>query len=37
MYKHGGAGTILKSQMPPEKELAYQAALTLRLKQDIQL
>lgn len=29
---HGGAGTILKSQMTPEKELAYQAALTLALE-----
>lgn len=29
---HGGAGTILKSQMTSEKEKAYQAALTLALK-----
>jgi beta-aspartyl-peptidase (threonine type) len=25
---HGGAGTILKANMPPEKEAAYRAALT---------
>jgi len=29
---HGGAGTILKSQMTPEKEAAYTAALTLALQ-----
>lgn len=29
---HGGAGTILKENMTPEKEKAYQAALTLALK-----
>ncbi|MBC7744850.1 MAG: isoaspartyl peptidase/L-asparaginase [Flavobacterium sp.] len=29
---HGGAGTILKSQMTPEKEEAYKAALTLALR-----
>ncbi len=30
---HGGAGTILKSQMSPEKEKAYRDALTLALQQ----
>ncbi|MET0634707.1 MAG: isoaspartyl peptidase/L-asparaginase [Chitinophagaceae bacterium] len=29
---HGGAGTILKSQMTPEKEEAYQSALNKALK-----
>jgi len=29
---HGGAGTILKSKMTPEKEKAYKEALTLALK-----
>ena len=29
---HGGAGTILKSQMTPEKEAAYNKALTLALQ-----
>ncbi len=29
---HGGAGTILKSQMTPEKEKAYKAALTEALQ-----
>ncbi|MFY8090819.1 MAG: isoaspartyl peptidase/L-asparaginase family protein, partial [Chitinophagaceae bacterium] len=29
---HGGAGTILKSSMTPEKEKAYKAALELALK-----
>lgn len=29
---HGGAGTILKENMTPEKEKAYKAALTLALK-----
>lgn len=29
---HGGAGTILKTQMTPEKELAYKAALTRALE-----
>ncbi len=29
---HGGAGTILKSQMTPEKEAAYTAALTMALQ-----
>ncbi|MDB5193622.1 MAG: isoaspartyl aminopeptidase [Segetibacter sp.] len=29
---HGGAGTILKSQMTPEKEEAYKAALTKALR-----
>jgi beta-aspartyl-peptidase (threonine type) len=29
---HGGAGTILKENMTPEKERAYKAALTLALK-----
>lgn len=29
---HGGAGTILKSQMSPEKEKAYQEGLTLALQ-----
>lgn len=29
---HGGAGTILKSQMTPQKEAAYRAALTLALQ-----
>ncbi|HUC81232.1 MAG TPA: isoaspartyl peptidase/L-asparaginase, partial [Flavisolibacter sp.] len=28
MVIHGGAGTILKSKMTPEKEAAYKAALT---------
>jgi len=32
MVIHGGAGTILKSQMTPEKEKAYHAALTLALQ-----
>ncbi|MEO8794299.1 MAG: isoaspartyl peptidase/L-asparaginase [Daejeonella sp.] len=32
MVIHGGAGTILKSQMTPEKEKAYKDALTLALK-----
>jgi beta-aspartyl-peptidase (threonine type) len=32
MVIHGGAGTILKSQMTPEKEKAYKAALTLALE-----
>lgn len=32
MVIHGGAGTILKSQMSPEKEKAYKAALTLALE-----
>ena len=30
---HGGAGTIVKSQMTPEKETAYTAAITFALKQ----
>lgn len=29
---HGGAGTILKKNMSPEKEVAYRAALTLALQ-----
>ena len=29
---HGGAGTILKSKMTPEREKAYREALTLALK-----
>lgn len=29
---HGGAGTILKSEMTPEKELAYSSALEVALK-----
>jgi L-asparaginase / beta-aspartyl-peptidase len=29
---HGGAGTILKSEMTPEKEQAYKAALTIALQ-----
>ena len=29
---HGGAGTILKSQMTPEKEKAYQSSLTRALE-----
>ncbi len=29
---HGGAGTILKSQMSPEKEKAYTAALNMALE-----
>lgn len=32
MVIHGGAGTILKSQMSPEREKAYRAALTLALE-----
>ena len=32
MVIHGGAGTILKSQMTPEKENAYKEALTLALQ-----
>ncbi|NEU10050.1 isoaspartyl peptidase/L-asparaginase [Flavihumibacter sp. R14] len=32
MVIHGGAGTILKSQMTPEKEKAYKAALALALE-----
>lgn len=28
---HGGAGTILKSTMTPEKEIAYLDALTISL------
>lgn len=31
MVIHGGAGTILKSQMTPEREKAYKEALTLAL------
>ena len=29
---HGGAGTILKSQMTPEREQAFREALTLALQ-----
>src|SRR5688572_15878414 len=29
---HGGAGTILKSQMKPDKEMAYNAALDSALQ-----
>lgn len=32
MVIHGGAGTILKSQMSPERELAYKAKLTEALQ-----
>lgn len=32
MAIHGGAGTILKKNMSPEKEAAYKAALTLALQ-----
>ncbi|UKT62652.1 isoaspartyl peptidase/L-asparaginase family protein [Pedobacter mucosus] len=32
MVIHGGAGTILKKNMTPEKEMAYVAALTAALK-----
>src|SRR6478609_2694176 len=32
MVIHGGAGTILKSQMTPQKEAAYKAALTEALQ-----
>lgn len=32
MVIHGGAGTILKSQMTPEKEQAYKTALELALR-----
>lgn len=32
MVVHGGAGTILKSSMTPEKEKAYKAAITLALQ-----
>lgn len=32
MVIHGGAGTILKSKMTPEKEAAYKAVLTLALQ-----
>ena len=32
LVMHGGAGTILKKNMSPEKEVAYRAALTLALQ-----
>ncbi|PTT03737.1 beta-aspartyl-peptidase [Pedobacter sp. HMWF019] len=37
MVIHGGAGTILKKNMTPEKEAAYTAALTLALQKGYEL